>query len=132
VIRYTKIFASTFFPAIVYNSVGGFKGVLKQDHFPLLDQHKMQTSENYVKRTFIFSDGWEMYQLNKKKSAMFAIFFTTFAYITDKFQSYDYSTSQSLLRACFLVSPFVVLYQFDRPITNFWYHVGIYTIFSCK
>ena len=130
VIKYTKIYVTSYLLASFYHSFGGFKG----DMTPIneLDTHKQITSSNYVKNTQMGQAFRQIFAVTKGPSAYFALFSTAYFWIAGQFQSYDYSLSQSLLRATAIITPIAVFLQHDRPFTNFWYRSTLFFLFICK
>jgi hypothetical protein len=134
ILKYTKIFVASWISGF-FIKMADYRGRLMSGGGVLPDQlnmHKMATSSNYLKSVFIFTEATQAYHLYKRPASAIAILFTSFSFIANFFRDMQYSISQSLLRASFLISPFIVFYHFDRPVTNFWYYSLYVSISLCK
>ena len=132
VVRYTKAFVNSFMVGLLVNSMGGLNFVVNSSKTDMLNRHKMQTASNYVKKVQIFSSIKESFSIAKRPATTFAIAFTSFSYLTQKFEDWGYSTAQAMLRSVFLLTPLYVFYRYDRPFNNFWYRTASLSCLTCN
>ena len=130
-LRYAKIWGTSFLLGLFYNSFGGYKGNTVERN-NMLDWHKINTSSNYVKRTLVGSALQQAFYSSRKPAGMFACLSTFYFFLVARFQGFEYSLSQSLLRASLLFTPLLVLLKFDRPVVNFWYKSAGFAFIICK
>ena len=130
-VKFPKIFASSYIFASFYNLFGGVRNLVdpQVNH---LDRHKMATSADYVKQTTVGSGLRAAYHITKGPSAIFAVFSTSYFFLVSKFKDYEYSRSQSYLRASAIIAPIAVFFVYDRPFANFWYRSAFFGIFICN
>lgn len=131
VLVYAKVFAKSFIFGLFINSFGGLTYIKNLEKVNALDRHKQNTSLNYPKEAKILSSMRESYYFAKKPAITFAIGFTAFSYLTNKFEDWGYSTAQAMLRSTAILSPMYVFYYYDRPFTNFWYRTLGLFVASC-
>lgn len=131
-LKYFRIYVVSYLTGLSFNLVGGPSFFNQLRDFDRLNYHKMRTAANYTKPIAILDSLKESFYVARKPAGVFAFFFTTFAYILNKFKDWEYSTSQSIVRTCAILSPVYLLFRMDRPFTNLWYRSATLWACSCK
>lgn len=116
-----KNFIRLYIAASIYNCKP-LKSLANDKPESLLEHKKFSTSLDYTKVTEIGTGLRSYYYTTHRPSMLFALAASVYTYIIVKFKDWGYSSSQSMLRASFLVTPLFLIYRYDRPIANFTLH----------
>jgi hypothetical protein len=129
-LKYAKIYLTSYVLGTFYHSFGGYRA----DYTPtnLLESHKLETSSNYLKNTYMGQSLRSLIYSTKGPAASFALMSTFYFWLVARFQGFDYSISQSVLRAAAVISPVYIFLKYDRPFTNFWYRSFGFFLIICK
>jgi hypothetical protein len=111
--------------------MGGINHLNKPKAGVNLVTHKLITSSNYTKFSF-FTELRTSLTVGKPTGVVFGVFSTAWLFLYDKFKQWNYSNTQSIVRATFLVTPVYLFFLYDRPFTNFFYRSGFYSLLGCN
>jgi hypothetical protein len=110
---------------------GGLNPFLPKQAGTNLTEHKLITSSNYVNISY-FTEVKNSLSMSKGSGVIFGIVSTSWLFLYDKFRQWNYSNSQAIVRATFLITPAYLFFYYDRPFTNFWYRSFVISFLACK